>query len=289
MEFSKRNQKFVAMNKISTMYLKADFFKILFFCICSIPLLAQNGTPAAAGARGLAMGNTGLGFQGINSIFSNQAGLADLKTTEVTVFGEQRFFISELNVLHAGIALPVSSGVFGLSLAYFGFDQYNEQKIGLSYSRRLGQLIAISGQIDYLNTRIAEYGNRGSFTFELGVQSDLLDDLTLAAHIYSPVEVKVNEDYSIPSVYRLGLAYRPSDKVMITAEVEQDLDYEASFRGGVEYAAAEGFFLRFGAGSNPTLITLGLGYKKNGLSIDVGSGYHLDLGVMPALSVGYGF
>ncbi len=252
-------------------------------------MLAQNGTPTAGGARGLAMGNTGLGFQDINAIFSNQAGLADLKSVELTVFGEQRFFLSELNVLRAGVALPVSAGVFGLSLEYFGFDQYNEQKIGLSYARRLSKLISISGQIDYLNTRIPEYGNDGSLTFELGIQSNLVENLTLAAHIYSPVQVRINEDYSIPSVYRLGLAYKPSSKVIVTAELEKDLDYEATFRGGLEYAAAEGFFLRLGAGSNPTIISFGLGYKKNTLTIDVASAYHLDLGFMPALSAGYAF
>jgi len=276
-------------NNIITKQLKAILFKILFFCLCSISLFAQNGTPAAGGARGLAMGNTGLGFQDINAIFSNQAGLADLESVQVTVFGEQRFFLSELNVLHAGVALPISSGVFGLSLEYFGFDQYNEQKVGLSYSRRLNKLISISGQIDYLNTRIPEYGNNGSLTFELGVQSNFVKNLTLAAHVYSPIRVKINQDYSIPSVYRLGLAYKPSSKVLVTAEVEKDLDYKASFRGGVEYAAAEGFFLRLGAGSNPTLISFGLGYQKNTLMIDVGSAYHLDLGFMPALSAGYSF
>ena len=205
----------------------------------------------------------------------------------VTVFGEQRFFLNELQVLHAGIALPVSSGVFGLSLEYFGFDQYNEQKVGLCYARRLSEKISLSGQVDYLNTRIAEYGNKGSLTFELGIQSTLLKNLTLAAHVYSPIQVTVNEDYVIPSIYRFGLAYQPSGKVIITTEVEKDIDYPATFRGGLEYLAAEGFYLRMGAGSNPTLVSFGLGYKKGQLKIDVASAYHLDLGFMPTFSAGY--
>ena len=252
-------------------------------------LEAQNGTPAAGGARGIAMGNTGLGFNDINAIFSNQAGLANLKEIEATVFGEQRFNLSEIKLVNAGVAIPTSAGVFGLTVGYFGFDQFNEQKIGLAYARRLSSRVSLSGQIDYLNTRIPEYGNKGQLTFELGVQSTLLKNLSIGAHIYSPVKVKINEDYVIPSIYKLGAMYQPSEKVLLTMEVEKDIDYPVVFKGGVEYMAAPGFYLRAGAGSNPTLMSFGLGYNKDQVKIDVASGYHLDLGFMPALSASFQF
>jgi len=268
-------------------YFFRQFWMAFLLCCCSVILFAQNGSPSSGGAKGIAMGNSGVAFSDINALFSNQAGLVGVENLEFTIFGEQRFFLSELQMVRAGVAIPSNSGTFGLSLEYFGFDQYNEQKIGLCYARKLSPKFALSGQVDYFNTRIAEYGNQGTLTFELGAQYTILKNLVIGTHIYSPIEVKLNEDYSIPSLYRLGLAYYPSSKVLISAEVEKDLDYAAVFRVGLEYVAAEGFFLRIGAASNPSLFSFGLGYHKKQLKIDVGTAYHLDLGFMPALSAAY--
>ncbi|MFT5264425.1 MAG: hypothetical protein ACI8YQ_003171, partial [Polaribacter sp.] len=201
---------------------------LLFFFILALSLNAQNGTPAAAGAKGLAMGNTGTTHTGIYSLFSNPAGLAELDQASVAVFGEQRFLIAELTILNAGVALPTKSGTFGLQIQQFGFDKFTEQKIGLAYARPLSKKIALGAKIDFLNTRIPEYGSQATFTFELGLQSNISKRLALSAHVFSPLQVSVSEDYDIPSVFSLGLAYKSSDKLWVTLEAEKDIDHPTS-------------------------------------------------------------
>ena len=56
-----------------------------FLILNSIFTSAQVSSPTA-GARGLAMGNSAVTFSDINSIFSNQAGLAYVEKTEVLLF-----------------------------------------------------------------------------------------------------------------------------------------------------------------------------------------------------------
>lgn len=250
-------------------------------------LAAQNGAPPAAGSRGVAMGYTGLTFTDINSIFSNQAGLAQLEKPAVAAFGEQRFLLSEIRSFSLGAALPVgTSGSFGLTLNYFGFEQYNEQRIGLAYGRKLLDKLSIGAQFLMLNTRIPEYGNKAAFTFEAGLQAELLPRFTLGVHLFSPARVKVAAEESLPTILKMGFSYLPSDKLSLLAEVEKDIDYPARARFGVEYRIIEPLFLRLGTATQPTMLSFGLGYAlPNGIGIDIASTYHQVLGFTPAAGI----
>ncbi len=254
---------------------------------CWLQVVAQNGAPPPAGARGIAMGNTGTAHTGIYSLFSNQAGLADITQTEIAVFGEQRFFLSELSILQAGVAVPVGAGVFGLQVQQFGFDQYTEQKIGLTYARKLANKFSLGGQIDVLHTRISEYGSQTVVTFELGFQAALLRNLTWSAHVFSPLKVEVSDDYSLPSVLSVGLNYQGSEKLEVIVEMEKDIDHPVVVKGGIEYQATPSFALRVGAAVNPALVSMGIGYTKKQIRIDVASAYHPSLGFMPGISASY--
>ncbi|MCO6479563.1 MAG: hypothetical protein J5I94_23210, partial [Phaeodactylibacter sp.] len=237
-----------------------------FLLILLLPgvLFAQSGAPPAGGARSVAMGHTGLTYTDINSIFANQAGLAYLESPAITAFGEQRFLVSEIRSAALGAGLPTPSGVFGLSLHYFGFEGYNEQRIGLAYGRRLLEKLSIGAQFLMLNTRIPEYGNKAAFTFEVGAQAELLPQLNLGIHLFSPARVRVAEEDFLPTILRLGFSYLPSDKLSLLAEVEKDIDYPARARFGVEYQAVEPLFLRWGVATGPTQLSFGLGYALPG-------------------------
>ncbi|MFK7810551.1 MAG: hypothetical protein AB8F74_22280 [Saprospiraceae bacterium] len=250
---------------------------------------AQNGTPSAAGAEGLAMGNTGTAHTGIYSLFSNPAGLSELEKTSVAVFGEQRFLIADLTILNVGFAMPTKSGNFGLQIQQFGIDNYTEQKFGLAYARSLSEKFALGAKIDVLNTRIPEYGSQLVLTFELGIQSNLSEKLSVAAHTYSPITVSVGEDYDLPSILNLALAYKSSEKLWMTLEAEKDIDHPVAIKAGIAYAATDNFVLRLGGATGPTLFSFGLGYTKKNITIDVASMYHQDLGMMPGLSGVFGF
>jgi len=267
--------------------------KHIFTLICTffiaLSLFAQNGTPTVAGARGLAMGDASVTFRDINSAFSNQAGLAFLDGTSFTAFGEQRFLLAEIGSYSAALAYPTNSGTFGLAINYFGYENYNEQKIGLAYARKLSEGVAIGAQVDYLGTRIPEYGSAGKVTFEVGVQANLLENFIVGAHIFSPIRTQLTDDEIdiIPTQLNVGVAYLPTEKVMLIAELEKDFDYIASFKGGIEYQLVDELSLRVGLGTNPTQNGFGFGIHLGKLDIDVAASYHQLLGFTPGASVTY--
>ena len=258
-------------------------------CFAYIPYgNGQNGVPPSGGARSAGMGYTGVTYTDINSLFTNQAGLAMLEGFAATAFAEQRYFLSELQGLSAGAALPTNSGTFGLSINYFGFEDYNEQRAGLAYGRKLSNKLAMGAQLLVLNTRIPEYGNKTNLTFEAGLLAQLLPQLHLGFHVYSPARIQLVEDEFLPSVFRLGLNYLPSEKLKILAEVEKDIDYPVRSKLGLEYAIVDALKMRVGAATQPVTLSFGLGYQlDNGLSLDIASSYHEVLGFTPAAGVTY--
>lgn len=268
--------------------LKSTF---IFICLCLVSIMslkAQNSITNHAGARGVAMGNASVTFQDINSVFANVAGLAHLDETGFVLFSEQRFNLKELSTYAAGFALPTNSGTFGLQIQYFGFEQYNEQKIGLAYSRKLLDRLSIGAQVNYLNFSIPEYGNNGTASFELGIQSNIIDDVILGVHISNPIGQDIVEDDPLPTVFKIGIAYCPSKKVTFGVEVEKDIDFKSNIKIGIEYILIESLALRVGFGSEPNLFSFGAGYAiKNQLFVDFGANYHQTLGFSPGLSLRY--
>jgi len=250
--------------------------------LLTLTLWGQNGTTPLAGAKGAAMGNASVGLSGIESAYGNQAGLTSLEKFSFNLTAENRFLLSELNQFYLAAALPTSSGTFALTVRHFGFSEYNEQKIGLAYARQLLKVLSIGVQFDYLNTRIQEFGNKGLFTFEAGLQAKILSKLTLGAHVFSPVELALTEEDNLATILRVGLAYQASAKLLVVAEVEKDLELNPQFKAGLEYQVADELFLRFGAGTNPVFVSFGVGYGFNGFRMDVGSSYHQILGVSPS-------
>lgn len=261
--------------------------------IFSDSINAQLGSPQNAGARGAAMGNASVTFTDVNSIFSNQAGLAFLEKLSFTVYSESRFLTTGIHsFLFAGAYPHEKMGTFGLAIHYFGVEAYREQKIGIAYARKLFKNLSLGVQVDYLGIQIPEYGSANTLTFELGILAKVNDELSLGAHAYSPVRVPVNLDSNadfdkISPVFKMGAAYSPSKQVTLTGEMEKNLDYPFRGKMGIEYCPISVLVIRGGVGTRPFLMSFGLGIRLKSLDIAIASSYHQVLGFTPNLSLSY--
>jgi len=264
-------------------------FSLLFSFCFSFSATAQLGLPNQAGARGAAMGGTGVTFTDVYSGFRNQAGLAYLEDLSFGVYGETRFLGVGIPAVGFVAAYPNEKiGTFGLAVQHFGTGAYNEQKIGLAYARKLFDRMSIGVQFDYFGVRMAEYGSASAVTFEAGILAEVSDEWRIGIHAYSPVRIKLpNQDY-LPALFSVGASYLPSDKVTVTAELEKNIDYPLNARIGIEYQPMEVLALRGGVSTAPFSMNFGLGMRLNGLGIDLATMYHEVLGFTPGISISYG-
>lgn len=249
---------------------------------------AQMSGPIVAGAQGVAMGGTGINIRGVEAAWSNPAGLSDIQGFSAALFAEQRFNLSEIKQTSAVAALPVSQGGLALVLGYYGFDDFNEQRIGIAYGRKLFDNISLGAQLYTLSTRIPEYGNKSSFSFELGMQATISPELSVAARAANPVRIELLDEEYLPSVFSLGLNYEPGKSINLSAELEKDVIEDLRFRFGVAYRLLDALDLRVGVSTAETNLSFGFAYHiKNSWELAVSVAHHQYLGFSPAIGVVY--
>ena len=242
------------------------------------------------GGRAAGMGDAAVTLYDFWAISHNQAGLARIQNSAAGVYLENRFLLAELSFGAGAFVYPTTSGVFGFNFTYFGFELYNETKIGLAYARDFGERISTGIQLNYHYTGIGEdYGNKGNLTFELGAIFHILPELSIGVHLFNPTRAKIGDfaDERIPTIFKTGFGYEFSERVMVIAEVEKSVNLDPVFKVGVEYRITDPIYLRGGIGTNPTTNSFGFGLELGNLSIDLATSYHYVLGYSPQISFVY--
>ncbi len=264
----------------------------LLLLFCFVPAITFAGNEAdPAGARSAGMAHTYLTQRDIWSIYHNQAGLAYIDRATAGAFFENKFFINDLGYGGFAGAIPLGNGSIGLSYSSLGFSSYNEGKLGLAYGMKVSESIAIGTQLNYHHISIGaeDYGKTNALTAELGFSISLSERVSLAAHVFNITRTKLNDfnDERIPTILRFGAGYKISDEVMLTGEVEKDIDKTEIFKGGIEYRPVEILYIRLGAASSPGLFAFGLGLDFKSFQLDLASTYHSVLGYSPQISLTY--
>ncbi len=267
-----------------------SFFVLLFSLFLSTSCFAQFGQ-IEAGARSYGMARTSLVVSDSWAVFNNVAALSGVKGTEGFLGYSNRFTLSGLNTLQAGATFDAFfDGKMGIGLTRFGDDLYNEHRVAMGYAHKISNM-SIGIQVNYLQTSIQGYGTRHNFALELGGMAQLSQNLTLGMHIFNINQAKISdfEDERIPTMMRLGLSYKPMERVTLNFETEKDTEYPASFKAGLEYQAIKWnenqVFVRTGITTEEFLAHFGVGYYKGSFGLDyafstlpqVGFSHHVGL------------
>jgi hypothetical protein len=264
------------------------YLYIVLSFISFIAVAGNNNHPI--GARSASMAGSSVTLSDVWSAHHNQAGLAYLNGFTAGAYFENRFAVKELSTKGAAFAMPYKNGAFGLSITQFGFSLYNENKIGLAYAQKFGDVFSAAVQLDYLSTFIAEgYGQSHAVAAEVGVMANLTKDLKIGAHIFNPTRAKL-ADYNnerTPTIFRLGLNYRFSKKVFVTAETEKSTYFKPIIKGGIEYQFNDYLYLRAGLSNNPNVIAFGFGLHLKNFQLDIGTSQHAVLGYSPQIGLTY--
>jgi hypothetical protein len=284
-----QSRDFIFKKLRSVLIIFGKIYLFSIFQLLSNPLSAQHEN-YSVGASYTGMANSSVMLSSIWSVCHNQAGLANLKGLSAGVYYENRFFVKELSLKSAAIAVPTHSGNFALSFTYFGFSNYNETKIGLAYARDLGKFLTAGIQLGYVYTHLADiYGTKGAPVAEIGLQSEPLKDLLIGVHLYNPWRAKIADyqDERIPTIFRFGIGYRFASKVTLTSEIEKNLDVTTILKVGMELELVKNLFFRTGIVNHPIMNTFGMGYNFNGLQFDLSFSKHQILGYSTQASLSY--
>ena len=276
----------------------------LFFALAPTILRAQGGSPTGHGGRAQALGNTSTTLAGeVWAVANNPAGLGSLTRPTAGAYLENRYLIRSLNVAAAALALPLGlveppapsqpararHGVLGLEAQRWGGALYNETQVGAAYGYRLG-VVSIGGRLDVVQVSFQDLGSRRVLAASLGGQADILPQrLTLGVHLYNLTQARLAsyQDERVPTVLRVGLAYRPGKQVLLLAEAEKDVEHAAGVRAGLEYLPAPAVAVRLGYASLSQQATGGVGLRAGDFQLDYAAGWHSALGLSQYFSVAW--
>jgi len=255
----------------------------------SLNATAQFGETQAKGAYSLALAGADVNATNVYSLFSNQAGLSQSEGLEVMITGVQINSIVELTDLSLGIVIPTQSlGNFGIAVSNYGFAEFNEQIIGLGYGRQLGSFLAIGAKFNLVRTSIQSFGASTYGTVEVGLQSQVVDQVMFGFHVQSPVSVTVVNNQQAPTKLSAGLSYLPTDKLSVTVEGSKYIDGDFTASLGIDYRIIDILSLRVGAATNPGLFSAGLALHLQDIyRIELGISFHQVVGMTPGISVVY--
>ncbi len=244
------------------------------------------------GGRSAGLAHASVTLSDVWSAHHNQAGLAWMKEQSVGVYYQNKFSMKELNNVGLAYAHPLKKGTIALQWSNFGYSLYQENKVGLAYALQLSEKLSGGIQLDYLSTKLGGiYGSKSALAAEIGLQAKLTSNIRIGAHFYNPTRTKLNEynGEAIPSIMRLGIDYRFSEKVLVIVETEKDIDHVAMLKSGIEYKANEKFYVRGGVATGPTLGSFGFGLNMKQYKLDIAASYHQTLGFSPEISFIYEF
>lgn len=226
------------------------------------------------------------------AVFYNPAGLGQMKDREFsTFFSPAPLGMTDMSTAALTYAEPTKFGTFGAAFKTYGFDLYRENNFIVSYGNNYKNRIFYGANLNLFNLKIQNYGSATSFGVDIGAMAYLAKFLQWGFFGKNITGSTIGEaKEKIAQVYRTGITYQPLDYLRIIAEIEKDIKFPVSVRGGIEYSVIDFLDLRAGVGSQPSNFTAGIGINYNIFTFDYALNHHEDLGYshMGSITVNFG-
>ncbi|MDN5202613.1 hypothetical protein QQ008_14590 [Fulvivirgaceae bacterium BMA10] len=269
---------------MSTRLLLTGYIVLVPLCVFS-----QSGT-FSLGAKASGQGYATVALTDEWSVFNNPGGISEIKDVTSLFSYKNRFNLSALKEVSAGLILPLKSSSIGLTTYSFGDIHFRKQAAGLAYSSKVG-IMNFGVKLSYFHFSIADHGSKGLVLFEIGGIARISKKIQFGMHIFNPnlagTDVLENEE-SKPTL-RVGSSYIPHKSLRLSMEVQKSLTIKTNYKIGMEYEVFPNFLARIGITSRPTQIHYGVGYHTKRLNVDYALSSHLVLGISHQIGVSYHF
>lgn len=260
---------------------------LLLLLFCSSFVFAQS-VSTQIGARTAGLGYASAALFDISGTFNNPASQAKLERTAFGFTYDYHPVPDGSNRTAAVISVPVTIGVISGGAYRFGDDLYNEHVISGGFASKFG-LASLGVQINYIQYSATGFGTKGVASINLGGIADLTPQLSIGAYIINLNQPEISGEEKLPTKLVAGLGFKPIEKVFIAAELEKDLDFDPTWKMGIEYAFHKKFSARTGYNLRPNTGFFGLGFKTRKFTIDYALQYNALLGLSHQASIGYQF
>ncbi len=266
-------------------------YLIVVYCtVCSGHVLRSQSVHTLIGSRSQGLGYASSCLADEWSLFNNVAGLAKVDHLSTGFTFEAHPALSSFNRLAAVVSVPVKIGTFSAGVFRFGDELYNEQLISLGYANKFG-LASLGIKVNYIQYQAEGFGSKGLVSFSFGGVATLTPKLSVGAHLTNGSQGKISssENERLPTLLSVGFSFTPTSKLSIVSDVEKDLEYNATWKTGVEYSPYKKFSFRTGFNIQPDALFFGTGVKPKNFTLDYAFQFQPEVGSNHQATVIYHF
>lgn len=244
------------------------------------------------GARSLGMGATYVALANTaDAVFLNVGGLGQIAGTEISLFYQKPFGISELNLGSVSVTLPLLSRRVGLGFLTFGNGSYREQSVALCYSHHYQRKLYYGIGVRYHTLQIDGYGSTGTLGLDAGFVAILSEDIRLGFSAKNLNRPAIGEtDEHLPQTFTSGISVRAAKSLLLNFEIFKDVRFSPEARFGCEFKPFENLAARTGVANHPNRFSAGVGITIKRITVDYAFFTHDDLGLthQSSLSIRFG-
>ena len=253
---------------------------------------AQFSSIELYGTKSNGLGSISTTFNDINSAYTNQAGLTNIKGLATNISYGNRFSILGLGELNFAIAKNFNKyGTLAVSIKKFGLSEFNEIQLGTAYAMKLSKSVSIGLQINLFNISIEDYGNKSMASFETGVLYELTKTISIGFHVSNPFPINFLNTTNLPTIASIGLKYKISDYLIYYGEISKHFNYDFFIKSGIEYAPIKAFAIYLGFKNNLkdyADYSMGIMYEiDNKIKFEISTLWNFTLGMSPSVGLTY--
>jgi hypothetical protein len=263
-------------------------WNVLLISLTPFYLFGQN----SLGPRLTAMGNNGTAVTDVWALQANPSGITSLEKPTLSLNFIRHLFSNEISTQALVAVVPFKNNFAGASFQRYGFAEYNENKIGFAYAKKLGNKLSIGLNANYHQLRIASYGASTGFSIDVGALYHFSKEFTFGVFLsnlskqkFSSTEILIE----IPTSFNVGASYLASDKVLIATSVSKKLDESIDVSLGIDYKIISLLSLRGGLSAKPFKQYAGFGLNFKKFLLDMATTYDANFGYAPQIGIGYAF
>lgn len=240
------------------------------------------------GARVNGLGNSTACVPDEWSIFNNIGTLSKSRETKVAFAYDYKPHFEGANKAAVAVVLPTGRGAVSTGAFRFGDKIYSEQMILAGYSNSIG-ITSLGVRAHYIHYQAEGFHSKGVLSISVGTFTQLTPKLSIGAHVVNinKPRLSYSESERIPTILVAGLGFTPSEKILITTEIEKVLALKTQWKSGIEYKAHKKFHVRTGVSMKPSAGYFGLAFKPGKISIDYAYRYQPVLGGSHQTSIAY--
>ncbi len=262
---------------------------IILFAIKSSSAQFENADIGAR-ATGLCGAFTSLSDNSL-AVFYNPSGLAQSKYMELSAFINPSVLgLSELKTAAICFSRPFRFGSLGIGIRTFGFDLYRESNAVLSYAGDFKERFFCGMSLNLYHLQIKNYGSAATFGLDAGALAYVTSFLRWGffAKNFSGSRIGFSKQ-KIAEVYRTGFTFQTQTDFNIILEVEKDVRYPVSFRGGFEYFFNDYVYFRTGVSTMPVAFSAGVSLNYKDIQLEYSIQNFQTLGFSNQVSVALNF